>query len=240
VEAEAVRSIWSVDEFNEISPLHALVLDRQRQNDESSTHDVVCELLENCPAFFLSQRSHLGRCGGGGRERGREDGSEGEQRKSRPLAFMYSRFPCRDRGRVEGANFKPKLNSHDRFQLIKQMIPSFTSFPSRPLEQDLEASTPSSEQKSSKKDRKSNKKRTRNGDEPEKREDKHKHKDKERDRDRDLKEGDRREASSSSTTFFSDYKGNRSAAYGGGKDSIQVPKYNLVARRLLQNLSKYN
>ena len=86
VEAKTVGAIWSVDEFNEISPLHALVLDRRRQS-ESNTHDVVCELLENRPALFLSQWSHLERCGGGGRER------ERERRRKRVKGNRGSRDP---------------------------------------------------------------------------------------------------------------------------------------------------
>lgn len=122
------------------------------------------------------------------------------------------------------------------------MIPSFTSFPSQPQQQDLQVPAPSSEHEPSKKDRKRNKERTRDGDEPEKRRRKHKHKDKDkrRDRDRDFKEDDRWEASPSSTTFFSDHRGNRAAAHGGGADPIRVPKYNLVARTSPQNLTKCN
>lgn len=120
------------------------------------------------------------------------------------------------------------------------MIPSFTSFPSQPQQPDLEDPAPSSKHKPSKKDRKPSRERTRDGDEPEKRRHKHKRKEKQRDRDRDPKEGDRWEAPPSSTTFFSDYRGNRGAAHGSGTDSIRVPKYNLVARTFLQHLAMYN
>ena len=130
----------------------------------------------------------------------------------------------------------PKLNSHDRFQRQLPMIPSFTSFPSQPQQPDSEAAAPSSKHKSSKKDRRRSKERTRDVDEPEK----HRHRHKQRDRDRNFREDDRLEASSSSTTFFSDYKGNRSKGHGGGTDSIRVPKYNLVARTFLRNLARCN
>jgi len=119
-------------------------------------------------------------------------------------------------------------------QCVKQMIPSFTSFPSQSPQPVPEDSPSSSKHKSSKKDRK----RSRERDESEKRRRRHKHK--HRDRDYDLKEDERREASSSSTAFFSDCRGNRAAAHGGGTDSIRVPKYNLVARTSLPSPVKYN
>ena len=119
------------------------------------------------------------------------------------------------------------------------MIPSFTSFPSRPP-LDSEVSASPSKHKSSKKHRKRSKERARDDDESEKRRHRHKHKHKHRDGDYDFKKDEHREASSSSTMFFSDYKGNRATAHGGGTDSIRVPKYNLVARTSLPNLVKYN
>lgn len=119
------------------------------------------------------------------------------------------------------------------------MIPSFTSFPSQPQQPDLEVSAPPSKPKPSKKVRKRSRERTQDGDEPEKRRH-HKHKGKKRDCHRDFKEDDHWEASSSSTTFFSDYKGNRAAAHGGDMDPIRVPKYHLVSRTFLQNIAKCN
>lgn len=120
------------------------------------------------------------------------------------------------------------------------MIPSFKSFPAQPPQPDSETSAPPSKHKSSKKDRKRSRERTRDGGESEKHSRKHKHKHELGDRDYDPKGDDHREASSSSALFFSDYRGNRAAAHGGGTDSIRVPKYNLVARRSFQSLSEYN
>lgn len=118
------------------------------------------------------------------------------------------------------------------------MIPSFTSFPSQPPQQNAEVPASSSKQKSSKKDRRRSRERTRDDDGLEKR--KHRRKHKHRDRDYDFKDDERREASSSSATFFSDHKGDRAAVHGGGTDSIRVPKYNLVARMSLPYPTKYN
>ena len=141
---------------------------------------------------------------------------------------------------IEGTNFETKLNSHDRFPHQTQMIPSFTSFPSQPQQPDSEVSASSHKHKPSKKEKKRKSARTRDNDEQEKRRRRHGHTHNERDRDRDLKGENHLEASPSSTTFFSDYKGNRAAAHGGGTDSIRVPKYNLVARTFLQNITKCN
>lgn len=120
------------------------------------------------------------------------------------------------------------------------MIPTFTSFPSQPPQGNSEVSASSSKHRSSKKGRKRSRERTREDDEPEKRRHRHKHKHKHRDPGYDFKEDERREASSSSTTFFSDHKGSRGVSHGSGIDSIRVPKYNLVARTSLQNLVKCN
>jgi hypothetical protein len=137
---------------------------------------------------------------------------------------------------VRGANFKPN-EIHTVAQYVKQMIPSFTSFPSQPPQPTAEASASSSKQKSSRKGRGRSSERA-HDDEPGKR--KHRHKHKHRDRNYDLKEDERQEASSSSATFFSDYKGNRATSHGGGVDSIRVPKYNLVARTSHPNYLKCN
>ena len=164
---------------------------------------------------------------------GEEDNREGGQRKSRPLVFMYSRS-----GRGQRGKFQVKIKFTRSLPYIRQMIPSFTSFPSQPQQPDSEVPAPPSKRKSSKKDTKHSRGRIRDADEQGKR--RHKHKDKQHDHDRDFKEDDRRQATFSSTTFFSDCRGNRGAVHGGGTDSIRVPKYNLVARTFLQNLARYS
>jgi hypothetical protein len=167
---------------------------------------------------------------------GERDNGEGGLKESRPCVFIYSRPRSRSGGQFSSQSGILTVASH-----IKQMIPSFKSFPpTQPPQPDSEVSAPSSKHKSSKKDRKRSRERTRNVDESEKPARKHKHKQERRDRDYDFKRDDHRQASSSSTTFFSDYRGNRTAAHGGGTDSIRIPKYNLVARRSFQNLVKYN
>jgi len=120
------------------------------------------------------------------------------------------------------------------------MIPSFTSFPSQLPQANSEVSASSSKHKSSKKDRKRSRERARDDDSPEKPRHRHKHKHKNRDSNYDFKEDERQEASSSSVIFFSDRKGSRGVAHGGGMDSIRVPKYNLVARASLPGLVKCN
>jgi hypothetical protein len=156
-------------------------------------------------------------------------------RKSRPLLFIFAAAGSRSGGQISSQNEIHTVTSY-----VKQMIPSFTSFPSQPLQPVSEVSASSSRHKSSRKDRKRSRERARDDDEPEKRRHRHKHKHKHRDHEYDLKEDERQEASSSSATFFSDYKGNRAATHGGGTDSIRVPKYNLVARTSLPNFVKYN
>ena len=114
------------------------------------------------------------------------------------------------------------------------MIPSFKSFPSLRPSPDSEVSTSFPKRESSKKGRKPRKDRN----DDNKHERKHKQK---FNRDCDsAKEENRGEPSYSSTTFFSDYKGDRAAAYGGSIDPIRVPKYNLVACTSLPNTVKYN
>jgi len=167
---------------------------------------------------------------------GGEISLKGSGNQVETLALLYIRG-CRVevRGQISCQN-----EIHTVAPYVKQMIPSFTSFPSQPPRQDSEVSASSSKKKSSRKDRERSRERTRDDGEPGERRDRHKHKRKHRDRGYDLKEDERREASSSSATFFSDYKGNRAATYGGGTDSIRVPKYSLVARTSLPDLSKYN
>jgi len=156
-------------------------------------------------------------------------------RKSRPLLFIFAVPGSRSGGQISSQN-----EIHTIAPYVKQMIPTFTSFPSQPPQPNSEVSASSSKHKSAKKDRKRSRERTHDDDEPEKRRNRHKHRRKNRDRDYDFKEDERREASSSSTTFFSDHKGSRGVAHGSGTDSIRVPKYNLVARTSLQSLVKYN
>jgi hypothetical protein len=154
-------------------------------------------------------------------------------RKSRPLLFIFAGAGSRSGGQISSQN-----EIHTVTTYVKLMIPSFTSFPSQPPQPNSEVSASSPKRKSSKKDRKRSRERARDDDGPEKR--KHRHKHKHRDRDYDFKEDERREASSSAASFFSDPKGNRAMGHGGGADPIRVPKYNLVARRSLPNLSRYN
>jgi len=145
-----------------------------------------------------------------------------------------------DAGSRSGGQISSQNEIHTVTQYVKQMIPSFTSFPSQPPQPDSEVSASSTKRKPSKKDSRRSGERAREDDEPEKRGHRHKHKHKHRDRDYDPKDDERREASSSSAAFFSDYKGTRAVAHGGGTDSIRVPKYNLVARTSFPNLAKYN
>ena len=164
-----------------------------------------------------------------GRRAGSETTVKGREEVETPPLYIFALARSRP-GQISSQN---EILTVARY--VKQMIPSFTSFPSQP---DPEVSPSPSEHKSSKKDRKRGREHSRVDDESEKR--RHRHKHKNRDRDYDLKEDERREASSSSSTFFSDYKGNRTAAHGGGTDSIRVPKYNLVARTSFPSLVKYN
>lgn len=104
MEAETVGSIWSVDESNKISPLHALVSDHQQRN-ESSTHDVVDEFLKNCPALFLGQRSHyediVRGTGGMG---GRRSSSQGEQGSRDPALYIFAEAGSRSGGQISCQN----------------------------------------------------------------------------------------------------------------------------------------
>lgn len=163
------------------------------------------------------------------------DNGEGGNKEVETLLFIFATVWSRSGGQISSQN-----EIHTVAPYVKSMIPSFTSFPSQPPQPSSEVSPSSSKPKSSKKSRKRSRERTRDDDEPVKRGPRHKHKHKHRDRGYDLNEDERHEASSSSTTFFSDYKGNRAMAHGSGTDSIRVPRYNLVARTSLPNLVKYN
>lgn len=163
---------------------------------------------------------------------GSEIAEKGEEVET--LALLYTRR-CRVevRGRIQAKmKFARSLGTSNR------MIPSFTSFPSQPPQPVSEVSSSSPRHRSSEKVRNRSGERSRDDDKSERRRHRQKHKHKRRDRDYDFKEDERREASSSSTAFFSDHKGNRAAAHGGGTDSIRVPRYHLVARTSLPNVVK--
>ena len=156
--------------------------------------------------------------------------SDGGGRKVETLPlYILAAVGSRSGGQISSQN-----EIHTVAQYVKQMIPSFTSFPSQPPQRESEASPSSSQHKPSKKDRRRSRERTRGDDESGGRGYRRKQKHRHRDRD-DPKEDERQ---GTSTTFFSDYIGNR--AHGGGTDLIRVPKYNLVARTSHPDRDKYN